>query len=258
MSKTGAALYVGSVMHRRLRPQPHRLRYRVFSLFVDIDALHQLDRLRLFSLNRFNLFGLHPRDYVAGASDDLRAEVEKVLRAGGVEIDGGPIRLLTMPRILGYAFNPLSIFFSYRRDGALNAVLYEVNNTFGERHSYLFPVDAPAPGPLRHCCEKEFYVSPFIDMAMRYSFRMRAPDEVFALSIEVGDAQGALLHATHSMKRVELTDGALLRVFLTHPLLTLKVILGIHYEALRLWLKGARLHVRPPPPQQPVTVIPRN
>ena len=141
-----SALYVGTVMHQRLRPARHRLRYRMFSLLLDLDELSALARrLRWFSLNRFNVFSLHERDYgdVRSAADGagLRACVERQLRAAGLPA-GGAIRLLTMPRILGYAFNPLSVYFCDDADGALQALIYEVNNTFGERHSYLIEVDA--------------------------------------------------------------------------------------------------------------------
>ena len=251
-----SALYVGSVAHRRLRPKAHHLRYRVFALLLDIDELPRLTRaLRFFSLNRFNLFSFRPRDHLSGAGDDLRSQIEKLLRDAGMKADGGAIRLLTMPRILGYGFNPLSIFFCHRRDGSLEAILYEVNNTFGERHSYLFPAPGGESGVMRHTCCKEFYVSPFMAMDMTYAFRIRAPQDRFSLSISVADGQGTMLNAAQSLRRVEISDGQLLKVFLTHPLLTLKVIFGIHLEALFIWLKGVRLHVRPPPPESSVTVI---
>lgn len=250
-----SALYVGSVAHRRFRPKAHHLRYRVFSLLLDIDELPLLAReLRFFSLRRFNLFSFRPRDHLSGKTDDLRGEIEALLRDAGVAPDGGAIRLLTMPRILGYGFNPLSIFFCHRKDGALAAILYEVNNTFGERHSYLVPSPG-GDGVMRHACCKEFYVSPFMGMEMRYAFRIRDPRETFTLSISVADGDGPMLNAAQSMRRVEMTDAQLLRVFLTHPLLTLKVIFGIHFEALFIWLKGVRLQVRPPPPEAAVTII---
>lgn len=250
-----SALYVGSVAHRRLRPKAHRLRYRVFSLLLDLDELPALERkLKLFSLGRFNLFSFRPQDHLFARSGDLRGELEAVLRDAGLETKGGAIRLLTMPRILGYGFNPLSIFFCYRVDGALQAILYEVHNTFGQRHCYLFPVGTEE-GVLRHACAKQFYVSPFMAMDMAYSFRIKPPDEAYTISISVADEDGDMLFATQRLSRETLDDRALMRVFLSHPLLTLKVIAGIHYEAVLIWLKGVGLHVRPPPPGRAVTVV---
>lgn len=254
------ALYVGRVMHQRLKPVRHRLRYRVFSLLLDIDALPALaQRLRLFSLNRFNLFSLHERDYGAGEGIGLREHVERQLHAAGLA-GGGAIRLLTMPRILGHAFNPLSVYYCERPEGGLQAVLYEVNNTFGQRHSYLIPVDG-AQREAAHIdqhCAKRFHVSPFMDLDMRYAFRIEppAPDRPgLAVGITVADADGPVLVARIDARRKSLTDGALALAFVTHPLLTLKVVVAIHWEALRLWLKGAPFRRCPPAPAQPVTIV---
>ncbi|MDM0068757.1 DUF1365 family protein [Variovorax sp. J31P207] len=252
-----SALYVGSVMHQRLRPVRHRLDYRLFSLLLDLDELADLDRrLRLFSLDRFNLFSLHQADY--GDGRGLRAHVERQLAAAGLPI-GGPIRLLSMPRILGHAFNPLSVYFCLRPDGVLQAILYEVNNTFGERHGYLIPVDeAEARGErIRQQCDKRFHVSPFLGLEMRYDFRVtppRADRATLALGVSASDEGGALLHAHLEAQRRPLGDAALLRVFFTHPLLTLKVVAGIHWEAAKLFMRGLRLHARPAPPATPVSI----
>jgi DUF1365 family protein len=240
------------VTHRRIRPRPHALAYRVFSLLLDLDEIDGLSRrLRLFSRNRFNLFSFHDRDYGAGTATPLRAQVEDHLRAAGLEPDGGPIRLLTLPRILGYVFNPLSVYFCYRRGGLLAAILYEVSNTFGQRHSYLMP--AAGDTELRQECGKTFYVSPFLDMASTYEFRVVPPGERLAISIAVRDGDGPILTAVLAAGRHELSDATLGRAFAGHPFLTLKVIAGIHWEALQLWLKGVRLRRRPPPPASAVT-----
>jgi len=257
MSELCSALYIGRVSHERMRPRRHRLAYRVFSLLVDLDELETLDRrLRLFSLNAFNLFSLRPRDYGFARSGDLRNEVESVLRAAGIDLGSGPIRLLTMPRVLGYAFNPLSIFFCHARNGALGAILYQVNNTFGQRHTYLVDTQDADQGPLTHQGRKLFYVSPFLGLDLAYRFRIRPPDEIFSLDIEARDVDGLVLFAAQKLRRVPLSDGSLLRVFFTHPLMTAKVIAGIHWEALLLWLKGVPLQSRPPPPAQAVSPIP--
>ncbi len=268
-----SALYAGRVMHQRMRPARHRLAYRVFSLLIDLDELPALaTKLRFFSVNRFNLFSLHEADYGAskvrngkdgGHERSLRQRVEEQLTAAGLLV-GGPIRLLSMPRILGYAFNPLSVYFCHRPDGALQAILYEVNNTFGERHSYLIEVDdkqrdeSRRGTPIDQHCAKEFHVSPFLGLQMDYGFRVNAPGidrPDLQLDITASDAEGALLFARLDARRRTLDDAALLLAFFSHPLLTLKVVGAIHWEALRLWAKGVRLHVRPPAPTRSVTVI---
>jgi DUF1365 family protein len=255
MTDDAFALYRGTVMHQRLRPRRHRLRYRVFTLLLDLDGLDDVAaRLRLFSRNRFNLFSFHDRDYGAGTSETLRDQVERHLREAGIDADGGPIRLLTMPRLLGYAFNPLSVYFCYRRSGALAAILYEVSNTFGERHSYVIPVIGDSGRPIRQECAKRLYVSPFLDMDMTYSFRVIPPDRRVGIAISGRDAQGPIIVASLFAERAALSDSGLALAFVTYPLLTLKVIAGIHWEALLIWLKGIRLRGRPRPPEQAATV----
>lgn len=257
-----SAIYRGHVMHQRLRPLRHRLRYRMFTLLVDLDELPALhDRLRWFSVGRFNLFSFHPADHGDGSATEvpaLRAHIEARLVAAGFPA-GGAIRLLTMPRLLGYAFNPLSVWFCHAPHGALQAIVYEVNNTFGERHSYLIEVEAAQRGArlVEQRSDKQLYVSPFLDMALQYRFRIEPPREQLSIGVSVHDSGdgSAVLNARLDATRTPLTDGALLRLLVTHPLLTLKVVVGIHWEALRLWLKGARLHERPAAPDRPMTVI---
>lgn len=254
MTALRSALYIGDVTHRRLRPRQHRLRYSVFYLLLDLDEVDALaGRLRLFSHNRFNLFSFFDRDYGDGSAASPRKKVEKHLRAAGIKT-GGPIRLLTMPRILGYAFNPLNVYFCHGLDGSLCAIFYEVSNTFGQRHSYLIPVPAGTTAPIRQESRKSFYVSPFITADMAYSFVVTPPGERVAICVTGHDEQGPLIVARLAARRRGLTDAALARLFVTYPLLTLKVIVGIHWEALRLWLKGIRLLDRPPPPERPVTL----
>jgi uncharacterized protein len=258
MTAPASGLYVGQVTHKRLRPRKHALRYRTYALLLDIDELPDLGRsLRLFSHNAFNLFSVFDRDYGSAGGKSLRAQVEAYAREIGLDLDGGPIRLLTMPRILGYAFNPISVYYCYDRQGALRATLYEVNNTFRQRHSYFIPAEPEADGTIRQSCAKHLYVSPFMAMDMTYDFTLAPPGDKVSIAIVERDRQGVMLTAAQTQGRVELTDAALLRVFFSHPLLTVKVIVGIHFEALLLWAKGMRLQVRPPQPDRPVTLVAR-
>jgi DUF1365 family protein len=248
-----SGLYAGVVSHTRLKPRRHALRYRIFMLLLDLDELEALDRgLKLFSLRRFNLVGFNPARHGDGSSTPLKAQVEAQLASADIP-HGGSIRMLAMPTILGMGFNPITVFFCHRPDGALSAILYEVNNTFGERHSYLIPAnDAPV---VKQACDKGFYVSPFMDMDLSYAFRVRPPGEQVQVLVDVDDAEGRVLATGFVATRQDLTDRALARAWLTHPLMTLGVVGAIHWEALWIWLKGEKVRQRPAKPAWRVTVV---
>lgn len=254
-----SGIYHGTVTHRRLRPKPHALRYRVFSLLIDLDELPMLDGcLRLFSRNGFNLFSFHDRDYGDGGNGPLRTRIGRQLLAAGIDLRGGCIQLLCYPRILGFVFNPLSVFYCRAEDGAIAAVIYEVSNTFGERHSYVIrATEEPRgePGAVIHqSCAKRFYVSPFNDVSGRYDFHLIPPAEKVAVAIDQHDSAGLVLQAAFTGRRQELGDSALLAAFIRYPLMTLKVVAGIHWEALRLWLKGNPLYKRPAAPKNGASI----
>ena len=254
--KLSSALFAGVVTHARLRPLQHRLAYRVSSLLLDLDELDDLNgRLRLFSVDRFNLFSFHSKDRSDGSGGSLRNQIERSIAAAHVAWDGGPIRLLTMPRILGWSFNPLSVFFCYRRSGEVAAILWQVDNTFGERHGYFIPVEDQQSGEIRQSCAKCFYVSPFMDMNLKYDFRVRPPGETFSIVINVSDENGVVLNAHHHGKRIELTDRALLSAFAALPLQTLSVAGGIAWEAWKIWWKGVTIRRRPRPPPKSISIV---
>jgi DUF1365 family protein len=251
-----SALYVGSVMHRRLSPRRHRMRYSAFWALIDLDETGVLDRrLRFFSRNCFNLFSFHDTDHGDGKSASLRDYVGRTLSDNGIDCAGGRIALLCMPRILGYVFNPLSVYFCYRADGSLAALLYEVRNTFGQMHSYLLPVTGDERTVHQHCA-KEFYVSPFLEMDMTYGFRVVPPGEHVSVVVAADDKHGAVLVASLTGVRRSMSDRALMVIFFSLPLMTVKVILAIHWEAMKIWWKGMRLYPRPPAPGHAVTAAP--
>lgn len=250
-------LYPGRVFHRRLRPRVHELSYRVFYMLLDLDELPALHRRSLlFSYNGFSLFGFHDSDHGDGSGRPLRGWIEAQLARAGIDTGGGRILALTFPRVLGYVFNPLTVYFCQRADGTLAAMLYEVNNTFGDRHSYLIPVADGGAEAVTQECEKAFYVSPFIPVAGRYRFKLLRPGARMALTIRESDEAGALLTASFAGEARAFSDGQLALAFLRHPLMTLKVVGGIHIEAFRLWLKGMRPAARPAAPASPVTIVP--
>lgn len=250
-----SALYVGEVIHRRVRTFAHRLRYRIWMLLLDLDEIDNArTRPRLLSRRRPGLFSFRPEDHGDRSGHDLRGQVEGHLAAAGIDIGGGPIRLLTMPRILGYGFNPISVFFCHKPDGSLAALLYEVTNTFHERHSYLVATPGDPADALRQTADKQLFVSPFMDRDLTYDFTVRPPGEAVSIIVAVRRGETPILTASFAGRRRPLTDGQLLRAFVTHPLLTWKVTLGIHWEALKMMFKGARYRHRGPVPDRPVTV----
>jgi DUF1365 family protein len=250
---TGTRLFFGEVMHRRHRPKAHRLRYRLFWMLIDLDELPALGRHgRLFSHNRFNLLSFHDRDHGDGAGGGLRPQLERTLAARNIRLGNGKIFLFCMPRVLGYAFNPLSVYFCHREDGSLGAIVYEVHNTFGERHSYVFDAGNEA-APVAHTCNKRFHVSPFMGMDMKYDFRTLLADDRISIAIRGSDAEGALINAALVGKAAAFSPANLLRGLLQYPLVTVKVTAAIHWHALRLWLKGIPVRTKPVAPEEPVT-----
>jgi uncharacterized protein len=239
-----AALYFGEVMHARLKPMGHRFSYRVMSLLIDLDRLEDADRQSpLFGVNRAALYSFNEAGHGDRDGSSLRAYAQRCAAERCIDLTGGRVLLLCYPRLLGYTFNPLSVYFCYRADGTLGLLIYEVRNTFGDIHSYPLAVksDDVSDAGVRQQHDKLFYVSPFIEMAMRYHFRVSPPAEDVKLRILETDREGPLLAATFHGRRRALTSAALLRAFFALPLVTFKIVAAIHWEALRLWLKGARL-----------------
>lgn len=251
-----SAIYHATVMHERRWPRRHRFTYGVYVGLFDLDELPTLDRtVRGFGYDRAAPFSFHDRDHGPRDGSPLRPWVEGLLREAGIEPDGGPIAVLAMPRVFGYVFNPISVWFAWDRSETLRAVIYEVANTFGERLSYVCPVDdvhpVDAAGNVRHTFDKQLHVSPFIDMDATYDFRVRPPDERVAVLVRETLPEGHLLTATLVGTRRPFTSAALWRAFAMHPMVTLKVIAGIHFEALRLWRKDAPFRRRGAPPPVP-------
>lgn len=250
-----AVLYPCTVMHRRTHPVEYRFEHRILSLMVDIDRLDEAaSGTRWFSVDRFNLFSLHRHDHGPRDGSPLRPWVEAWLARHGIDLGGGPIQLLAMPRVLGYGFDPLSLWYCYHRDGTLRAVLCQVRNTFGEHHGYLLHADGGAMAwPVRQQRDKGFYVSPFVGMAAHYRFRLSQPGDRLGIVIREFRDNALFFVAAQQGHAARLTDRRLVRAFVELPLSTLNVIAMIHWHALKLWLRGVPFHHKPAPPSQEVS-----
>jgi uncharacterized protein len=246
-------IYFGHVMHQRMKPFRHGFRYRVFTLLLDLDDLPELSKKTGFlSHNKWNIFSVFDKDHGTRDGQPLKPWVMKHARDKGVDLEGGTIYMLCFPRLFGYVFNPLTVYFCKNREGKFEAVLYEVKNTFGEQHGYFLKAiegDAPA----QHDHAKHFYVSPFIPMEAHYHFTVREPDEKLSVLIRQKDAEGDLLLATWTGRRAPLTKGNLLRALVLFPFQAFYVMFSIHWQALKIWLKGGRYYSRPKTPDREVS-----
>jgi DUF1365 family protein len=211
--------------------------------------------LRLFAYNRPALVSFRDRDHGDDKSAGLREYVQSNLGRAGIDIGSGAVRLLCMPRIAGYGFNPLSIFFCHGQDGGLRAIIWEVNNTFGERHSYLIEVESGSNDVVKQHCAKRFFVSPFLDQDLTYDFRVSGPGDDVSVVIRASNSEGPLLLAALSGRARDFTDANLFGLLLQQPFLTLKVIAAIHWEAVRLWIKRVGIRRKPPKPAYPITTV---
>ena len=236
-----SCIYVGSVIHKRFKPKKHFFKYSVFSLFLDLDEINELDQqIPFFSYNKFNILSFFDKDHGYRDGSSIKDWLIHVLQKKNISTINIKIKILCYPRIFGYVFNPLSIFFIYDADSNPIAILYEVKNTFGEQHTYVFKIDIKNKQILNNC-KKKFYVSPFMDLESKYFFKVLIPNERLSVIIDQRDKEGKLLFASQDGERVKLSSKNLLKSYLKHPLMTLKIISAIHYEALKLWIKGIKL-----------------
>lgn len=267
MLKNG--LYRGHVYHKRHAPFQHQFRYKVFTVLVDLDELDAPEyapakhtdvknnkKCRFLSFNRWNVLSLHRQDHGPRDGSPIRPWIERAALEKDIDLRGGKIFMLTFPRLWGYIFNPLTLYFCYDQSGTLRAVLYQVKNTFGGQHGYLLATEkqnGQTREPLRQSAQKIFHVSPFIQMDCRYDFILREPDKTLDIAIHQFQENGKILTATWKGTRMDLTDKAILRAVSAHPFLGFKIIAGIHWEALKLWIKGAKYNPEPPPPKQDIS-----
>ena len=235
-----SCIYNGEVTHTRFKPVRHFLKYKTFSLLIDLDEINLLDKsIGIFSHNKFNIFSFYDKDHGDRDGGNLKDWVISNLKKFQINENISTIKVLCYPRILGYVFNPLSIFYCYEKD-KLVAIFYEVKNTFNEQHTYIFQVKNNSK-IITQSCNKKFYVSPFMEMETSYNFRLSEPKETLSVFIKQKDIDGMLLSACQIGKKEQISTKRLLVNFLKHPMMTIKIIMAIDFEALRLWRKGVKL-----------------
>ena len=236
-----SCIYTGQVIHKRFKPKEHFFSYKVFSLLIDLSELHLLQsELKLFSYNKFNLLSFYDKDHGPRDGTSLISWVKSNLNKKNINTDEIKIKILCYPRIWGYVFNPLSVFFIYDKSSNLISILYEVKNTFGEQHTYVFKIDKNNQ-LLDHSCSKKFYVSPFIEMNCSYNFKILKPENKLSVVINQNDSSGKILFASQDGSKKDLDNKNLMISYMSHPLMSFKIIGAIHFEALKLWLKGVKL-----------------
>lgn len=257
MSTLTSCLYEGTVVHKRLGPHRHAFSYRVFALCLDVDEIDVLDRrLRLFSRNKCNLLSFRDADLGAEGSEPVAVKVRRLLDECELTSCGAHIALVCYPRLLGYVFNPLSVYFCHDSNGAIGAVVYEVSNTFGERKSYVIPAER-ASSAISQTCAKEMCVSPFTGASGSYGFHCIAPSERTVIGVNFREGSQPVLKTHFRGERRPLTDTTIAAAVARHPLMTLKVMSAIHFEALRLWVKGVPLVTRHTSPSYSFTIVDR-
>ena len=237
---SNSCIYNGSVIHKRFKPKEHFFKYSVFSLFIDLAELKEIEKkINFFSYNKFNLISFFDTDHGPRDGSSIEDWVKQNLEGIGISNKQVKIRLLCYPRIFGYVFNPLSIFFVYDENDYLISILYEVKNTFGEQHTYVFKTEK-GRRLIENSCNKKFHVSPFIEMECKYYFKILIPENKLSVIINQSDDTGKLLYASQDGIKKKLNSKNLIISYITHPLMTFKIIGAIHYEALKLWLKGIK------------------
>jgi DUF1365 family protein len=233
-------IYTGSVIHKRFKPKIQVFNYNIFSLLIDLSEIDLLNKtLKIFSYNKFNIISFFDKDHGSRDGSSLRNWVINNLKKNDIESKDVQIKLLCYPRIFGYVFNPLSVFYVYDKNSDLISILYEVKNTFGEQHTYIFKTKKEQ-NLIQHMCKKKFHVSPFIEMNCIYFFRLLKPDNKISVIIDVQDPEGKILYASQDGIKSELNNYNLMKSYLKHPLMTFKIIIAIHFEAFKLWAKGIK------------------
>ena len=242
------AIYTGTLRHRRFEPARHEFTYPLFMAFLDVDRIPELMKVSAFtSYNRFNWASFHERDHFGDPSLPLRQRLEADAAEHSIRLPDGPIFLLTHLRYLGYNFNPISLYYCPNREGRPDAILAEVNSTFGESHNYWLSAanQVGSPDSRIYRCPKAMHVSPFMPMQLDYRFVLPTPGERLIAHMNTLDGEHSSFDATLRLRREPWSASSLRRALLRFPWVTAKVIAAIHWEALKLYSKKAPVFTHP-------------
>jgi len=250
-----SAIFEGRVRHRRMAPVPHAFRYRLFMMYLDLDELEEVFRRRWFwSVRGWGLARFRREDHFGDSKEPLITSIRRRVQTETGRLPEGPIRLLTHLRYFGYCFNPVSFYFCYdKNDVEVETIVAEVNNTpWGERHLYVLDDQSAASQSVHRefAPKKAMHVSPFMAMDVDYRWRFTTRGDRLFIHMETSRDDKKIFDATLALTRTEISGPALARVLASHPLMTLKVIAAIHWQALRLWLKGTPVYDHTPKPKE--------
>ncbi|PPR41655.1 MAG: hypothetical protein CFH22_00691 [Alphaproteobacteria bacterium MarineAlpha5_Bin12] len=246
--KIASCFYYGNVYHKRFQPFINQFKYRVFSLYLDYDELSLLSKkFYFFSYNKFNLLSFFDKDHGSRNGQNLKKFIIKELKKNNISEINLKIKILCFPRILGYVFNPLSVIFCFKKN-VLVSIFYEVKNTSNEQHTYIFINHKKIKKNIyKHKCNKKFYVSPFMKIEGFYEFLISEPKKTLSVNIkQYLNDKSLILIASQYGKKTYISNKSIIITFFSYPLLTIKVIYSIHWQAFKIWLKGGMFKSRDP------------
>lgn len=252
--KLTPGIYGGEVVHARVRPKMHKLRYRVFSVLLDVDELQKTaEELKLFSYNRFNFVSIHDSDHGEGLP--LKDYLVEIASKAVPEAPVTRFKMLCYPKILGLVFNPLTVYFGLDEHDQPCVMIYEVSNTFGQRQTYVIPSEGLSGDKIEQECDKRFYVSPFNDVEGKYKFNILQNERELTVGVALKTDDRALLRAHFRGEHKFMTDSALLKSVLSFGWVSVKAVAAIHWEALKLFAKGLRLRPQPATPKHHIKIV---
>jgi hypothetical protein len=250
-----SSFFSNFVSHQRIIPLKNAFKYNVTSMLIEYKEINYLNKnIKFFSYNKFNIFSFYEVDHGYRDGRTLKEFVKDILKKNIIKYNNLSFKILCFPRIFGYVFNPLSIIFCYDSNNLI-AILYEVKNTSNEQHTYCFASNNHAlKSEYKHSCKKIFYVSPFIEMNTYYKFITKIPcEKLFILIEQFNQKNQKILVASQIGKKINFSSATIIKSFIKNPLMTIKVIMAIHYQAFKIMIKGGKYYSREKKPVDTVS-----